>query len=583
MIVRFAVIVENEMAGEADDHLDPRAYEQLRRATATHREELVLRLCGEAGLRAGELARLRPADVTERDEQQGCFVTVREADDGKRTAYLPAGVAHDFRQYVRSNGIGSDESVFGVSERRLQMLVDEVGERAAERTGNAALSAVTPTTLRRFFARRLLVEHGVDARVVTAVGGWEGVDSLLAGAGEAGQSAIAAAFDRVEAGETAGGRLRQAVAALDAVGEQIADQQSRDAVERGVCEALAPEQYAAAWIVDRDPRRDRITVREHAGESPDRFEGAGDTGLIRRALDAGRTLVAPDDPGPGSDTEGEGLLAAVPLADGETGYGALVVRAGEAAFDEPERSVLAVIGRHVAVTITALERKHLLLGGTVLDVQFDYDDDTPLVALSRALGRPLALDGVVAGERGLLCFLRVPGAGAQETLGAAGEVEGLDDVRLLSSDDDGVTVELLLAEDSPLLVLTQRGATITDLTVDGEATVTCELSPEADLRSLHDDLRGRFPSIELRSKRERHVSREDPGPRGSLSEQVTDKQRSVLLAAYHAGYFEWPRESTAEDLAESMDVSSPTFHNHLRKAQQAIFAEILDEESRSGQ
>jgi hypothetical protein len=560
------------------ERLGSREYEQLRRATETHREELVVRLCGEAGLRAGEIARLRSADVTERDDdQQGYFVAVREADGGQRTGYLPASVAHDFWQYVRSNAIGADESVFGVSERRVQMLVDEVSERAAERSGRAALSAVTPTALRRFFARQLLVEDGVDARVVTAVGGWEGVDSLLGGVEDPTQAEVAAAFDRLEADETTAGRLRHAVAALEAVEDQIADQQSRDAIERVVCETLAPAHYAAAWIVDRDPRRDRVTVREHAGESPDRFEGSADTGLIRRALETGRTLVGPDDPGPGSDVVGEGLLAAVPLTHGETGYGALVVRAEPDAFDDPERSVLSALGHQIAVTITALERKHLLLGGNVLEVQFTYDDDTPLVTLSRSLGRTLVLDGIVAGEEGLLCFLRVPDAGTQETLGAAGNVEGLGDVRLIRN-DDGVTIEVVLAAASPLLVLTERGATITDLTVDGEATVACELSPEADLRSLRDDLRTRFPSVELRSKRERQVSREDPGPRGSLAEQLTDKQRSVLLAAYHAGYFEWPRESTAEDLADSMDVSSPTFHNHLRKAQQTLLAEILDEE-----
>lgn len=561
------------------DRLGPQEYEQLRRATETYREELLVRLCGEAGLRASEIARLRPGDVSEHGDDGEYFLTVREGEGETRTGYLPGPVAHDFRQYVQSNAVGDDERVFQVTERRIQMLVGEVGERAAERTGRTSLASVTPTTLRRLFAQRLLVESGVDVRVVTAVGGWEGVDGLLDGLDAPSRAAIAAAFDHLNDGDdTSRGRLRHSVAALEAVGEELAGGQSRETVEAAVCERLGEDYYAAAWIVGRDPRRDRVTVRRHAGGQPDRFEGAADTSLVRRALESGRTLVAPDEPGPATDIDGEGLLAAVPLAHGETSYGALVLRAGRDAFDDPERAVLSTLGRQVAVTVTALERKHLLLGGNVLDVQFAYEDDTPLVVLGQTLGRTLGLDGIVAGEKGLLCFLRVSGASAQETLAAAGETDGVGDVRLIRSDNDGVTVELHLAERSPLLVLAERGATITDLTVDGTATVACELSPEADVRALRDDLRTQFPSVELRSKRERQVTREDPGPRGALAEQLTDRQRSVLLAAYHAGYFEWPRESTAEDLADSMDVSAPTFHNHLRKAQQTLLQEILDDE-----
>ena len=50
------------------------------------------------------------------------------------------------------------------------------------------------------------------------------------------------------------------------------------------------------------------------------------------------------------------------------------------------------------------------------------------------------------------------------------------------------------------------------------------------------------------------------------------------VTAYHAGYFEWPRGSTAEELADSMDVSSPTLHNHLRRAQQKLLSAFFDEQ-----
>ncbi|WP_263654209.1 helix-turn-helix domain-containing protein [Halomicrobium urmianum] len=38
---------------------------------------------------------------------------------------------------------------------------------------------------------------------------------------------------------------------------------------------------------------------------------------------------------------------------------------------------------------------------------------------------------------------------------------------------------------------------------------------------------------------------------------------------------EWPREASGEEVAESLDVSSPTFNQHLRNAQQKRLDVVL--------
>jgi len=48
----------------------------------------------------------------------------------------------------------------------------------------------------------------------------------------------------------------------------------------------------------------------------------------------------------------------------------------------------------------------------------------------------------------------------------------------------------------------------------------------------------------------------------------------VLRTAIVGGFFEWPRETTGEDLAETMDIGRSTFHQHLRAAQQKVFEEL---------
>jgi predicted DNA binding protein len=48
--------------------------------------------------------------------------------------------------------------------------------------------------------------------------------------------------------------------------------------------------------------------------------------------------------------------------------------------------------------------------------------------------------------------------------------------------------------------------------------------------------------------------------------------------AYHGGYFESPRDSTAEELAAGLGISSPTLHYHLRAAQWKLVDAFLDED-----
>jgi predicted DNA binding protein len=56
---------------------------------------------------------------------------------------------------------------------------------------------------------------------------------------------------------------------------------------------------------------------------------------------------------------------------------------------------------------------------------------------------------------------------------------------------------------------------------------------------------------------------------------LTDRQREVVEIAYHSGFFEWPRDSTGEEIAETLGVSPPTVHKHLRAAERKLLAAIL--------
>lgn len=56
---------------------------------------------------------------------------------------------------------------------------------------------------------------------------------------------------------------------------------------------------------------------------------------------------------------------------------------------------------------------------------------------------------------------------------------------------------------------------------------------------------------------------------------LSERQAEVASAALRAGYFEWPRETDAETLAEALGISHTTLLEHLRKAERTIFTYAL--------
>lgn len=58
--------------------------------------------------------------------------------------------------------------------------------------------------------------------------------------------------------------------------------------------------------------------------------------------------------------------------------------------------------------------------------------------------------------------------------------------------------------------------------------------------------------------------------RSNKSLQLSERQREVFKLAQQRDYYTWPRETSAGDLAEELDVAKTTLLEHLRKAEAKI-------------
>ncbi|MFP8889344.1 bacterio-opsin activator domain-containing protein [Natrialbaceae archaeon A-CW2] len=593
--------------------LDSTGYDAILDGADTFREALVVRLCGEVGLRPAEIAALTPDCLRLLQEEPPRYgLDVRMVDHGgpsasrgvDRTAYVPVDLERSLRRYATSNDIGGDSRLFPVTPRRLQMLVSEVTTRASEKYDNPSLETVSSSELRRYFARQALVEHEINPRVVKAVGGWHSFEALEPYLEPPTADRIVGAFAPLEPasqGAAVGGNRTPQTPDAETGGGGTADSAfdprechqslttalleapTHEGIETAVCDVLTDFAYELAWIDRSTISGDSREQRTVSGEPEELIEAAG-----VRVDGPGSDIEAPSlesnvriERDSVADSTLEGGIATIPILYGDSVYGVLGVGTERPnAFGEDERAWLETVARQVGHAIAAVRRRNLLFSDTVVELEFHSRDSRSFfVDTSRALECRFALDSLVPVEEGThLYYMRVTGTTPDAVFDRVANTERIQDCRVIDTYEDGSRLEFVVSGASPTLTLMEYGVTILEsVTEAGSTTITAECASDTDIRTIVGGLRRSFPDSELVSKRtlERSVQTAQAFHTG-LEERLTDRQEASLRAAYFGGYYDWPRESTAEEIADAMGVSSPTLHNHLRKGQHELLRTFFD-------
>jgi len=392
-------------------------------------------------------------------------------------------------------------------------------------------------------------------------------------------------------------RQRERLAApsnLNEIAREITDavieQSTRDEIEQTVCDYFAASSsYEFAWIGDVESGSGTVNVRAVAG-GPEPAEEAtaavhvdrGATGPIEDALGTNELQVARDlrsDPGREFwpkvfETADLESWAVVPIVHEGTLYGILNVYADRPnAFDDLERTMVRQLGEVVGHAIAATDRKRALMGDEVVELQYRVPNVFEVFGVESPSDGTITIDHAIPLGDG---EFRVYGTSSQDEVEQLESlVERLDHWREVTfrGEDGDRTFELLLQEPPILSVVASMGGSIEEAVIeDGDYHMTIHLSPETDVRQVTETIQQVYPQAKL-LKRQQRTRQEDPSDRIKhvVSTEFTDRQREALEAAYYSGFFEWPRETSGKEVAESLSVAPPTFHQHLRKAEKKLF------------
>ncbi|SFR42658.1 bacterio-opsin activator domain-containing protein [Halogeometricum limi] len=386
---------------------------------------------------------------------------------------------------------------------------------------------------------------------------------------------------------------------LREVDRALVDATTREEIEETVCESLASfETYSAAWVARYSSTVGTVDCRTSAGIAPPRLNGRADavTSLVQSVLEDRRVAVLDDVDAEHfeavfesgevpSGVDRETLSAVVvPIAYRDAAYGALVVYTDRAeTFDDDDRAVFDELGATIGHGINAAESKRLLYSDTAVELEFDHEDSGDLfVELSAVVSDAVSLRGFSpSSDGGISCYVSVEGADPESVLEYLTSHDDVQNVRTITSGADESLFEVNVVGSTVLGPLVEFGASVDTLTAtDGHGSLVVTVSPDADLRVLSDTVQSAFPGLEVVAKREVEQSVQSTETfKRELEDKLTPRQYDVLETAFVSGYFGWPRGSTAEEVAESLGISAPTFHEHLRSAERKLMETFFEQTS----
>jgi len=380
-------------------------------------------------------------------------------------------------------------------------------------------------------------------------------------------------------------RLNDINALIRGVHRTVVGATDRETIEQAVCDGLVASDSYPVALTTRLTGGEATRVEHAAGLSDDALAAlrtADATDLesaIDRASATNTVTVLParatgDAHHPAlralATDHGLDSIANIPIASDGVVYGVLTVGSTHAdAFAGRERAVFAELGQLLGTAIEAIRAKRLLYATDFLELDLSVSADVdPLAALNDRVGGHWHLDGVVPVESGRhLLYVDVGETPLADVERAADGVPTLAGLRPVDT-DGGSSLELRVDDDTPVSGLLGAGGRIREGTVEhGTSRFVVDVTLDTDVRGYLDQLEQRGIEVSLLAKRE--VERTAPAARAEPASDtgLTDRQRTVLEAAYLSGYFDWPRRrTTGEDLAEALDIATSTFHQHLRVA-----------------
>lgn len=382
-----------------------------------------------------------------------------------------------------------------------------------------------------------------------------------------------------------------------AINDAIVERSTREDIERAACESLAESpSYEFAFVAEIDAQQGAVLDRVEAGvenyvedvplsTDPDEPAGRGPLGQAVRTgeIQVSSDVLADPDFEPWHEDareRGYRAAAAIPITYDGTLYGILgIATARVGAFTGEEHEVVGQLGEQLGHAIAALDRKRALMNDELVELEFAVRDVFERLDVAEPTDERITFEGAVPiSDDEFLTYGTTTTDALPAVRGLEGRAPHWGSVTVLDESPTELRFEVHMVGPSVYSLVASHGGYIDEAAIDdGDFVLTIHLLQGTDVRNVTEAVQEAYPGA--RNVARRQVRRQRRSARElqrSLSHELTPRQRTVLEIAHYGGYFEWPRDSSGEDLADRLDVSPATFHQHLRAAERKLFRALLE-------
>lgn len=393
-------------------------------------------------------------------------------------------------------------------------------------------------------------------------------------------------------------RINEIIRTID---RELVAATSRTEIEQTVCQELADSgPYQFAGIGEYENKQDSVRCRAQAGDDSGYLgnvsrtiqENPADQEPTIQALQTEQSQVIknirtdpPYEPWQ-EDALKRGYCAAVavPITYRDRLYSVLTLYADTAELvHELEQEVLDELGKNIGHAINAIETRRTLVSDTVVELEVGIPTSKVpfLQSVCRESEYSFTIETLAPEEnatyRVLITVPDTPSTDLIDDMRQSPHVRAVDPV---TSADISNRYRCLVDDESFITWLLDHGGIPRSITVDDQnGRLTVHLSRQANVRKFVELLQSRYDDAELLARRElEHAEKKRQTFKTELDEKLTARQQETLRLAYAGGYFESPREQTASGLAETLDITQPTFSEHLRASQRKLLGLLYDDE-----
>ncbi|WP_306058620.1 bacterio-opsin activator domain-containing protein [Natronococcus wangiae] len=393
-------------------------------------------------------------------------------------------------------------------------------------------------------------------------------------------------------------RLRRINDVIRELTTVLTESSGREEITSEVCTRLAEsDPYRFVWFGSHDPANDEVVPEAAAGDERGYLDAITVTtaestrepvgNAVRTRTVQLRNNVYQDPPFEPWQQEaiqrGYRASIAVPILYRGTLYGALALYAAEAdVFDQLEVSVLQELGETIGYALNAAERKQAFTSDRSIELAFEVvDRGDSILGMVDEVGGRFELENLVERSDGSTsAFFTVRGSDPDEVIAWAKERAQLHEIQFLADRDETYLFECKLDESAVWSQLQQRGGVVceADATPDS-ARIVVRIPRSADPRSFDALLEEEFGSVELVARREFEEPVMTPEEfEAKFRDRLTDRQDEVLQTAYYAGFFEWPRDTQSDELADILGIAQPTVSRHIRSGEEKFLSMMYDDQ-----